>query len=1780
MHRMLSSFNLAAVMIMAVSIVSLTLWSAPPLSATPRQQQNQLSLGDGIPIQLIDPSGLNQVQFWATASTTPIDFTLYSLTPAEFATRYGDLRSNWNQPITSTDLTELTRWQQVSKLDSGDVYGSLRQATMLPTVPHGLYLLTASHADLGQDSMYLAVTSQVLTLKRGGTDSLLAWSINLQSSQPTSNMTVSLYDEHGQSVKQASTDADGLAKFELDSTTPVLAIGTTADSVTLAGLDSGWRTDYGYWYWDDWGYYGSSSPYHSYLYTDRPIYRPGDTINFAAILRQQGQSDTGLSYSPLASTQPVSVTLRDSRYNVVTSQVFQPNSFGTIDGSFTLADEPPMGNYQLLLEFADFRQTQQLKVEAYRKPEYQVQVSTPLEYGIAGDEIPITVQADYFFGQPVSHAELSLKIYRQTYYWGGYRQLVTELTGTTDGQGQFETLFATDGSLGQDTTYTFEATVTEASNQPITGQKNLPVYWNDASLTLTTERYGYKVGDTVIGQISMHDRADQPVTNRQVTVEVYQGYPYNSPLSQKQVTTDQQGQAQVDLSGLSAGWYRLTISALDGRGRKMNSYRYLWLYGGTGWYPSSNDELKITVDQDSYQVGDTAQLLIESQLTGKALLTLERDGLYEEMVIDLSGPVTLVDVPIKEAFAPNVFAKLHIFKPHDSQSTDYDYGSEATPEGKLLTTEARLLVSPEHRRLSVKILPSAEEYQPGDQAELTLQVTDQTGQAVSAQFSLALVDEAIFALSDDLSADLFDTFYAPQSNRVTAYDSLSPRRYYWGRVTEDADGGTFAPTGTATPSPTQPPNAGDDTNKTTEDPRRVFQDTAYWNANIQTNAQGQAKVTVNLPDNLTTWRILAKAVTVDTKVGEGTAEILVSKDMIMRPALPRFAVLGDTFALNTVVQNYTGHAVDGQVSVSAPDLTLLDGATRQISLTGDSTGNTARSSWTAVASQVGDAQVTCAVDTSLGGDAVELTLPIKPYAVPDRWQAAGQVDTPLSARRAITPLDGYYATETFTMPFNAVHDTSELTIRLSPSVALGVLDGLDSLINYPYGCVEQTMSRVLPSAVAAKTYQDLGIPNPKADELPDIIDQGLTKLYGYQQSNGGWGWWYDDEGNTYLTAYVLLGLTMVEQAGFEVNPAVLNSGFNALDQQLDSQSDARILAYALYVKALAGRGDLSMAQSLLARQNELDSFGQAALALALHADGDSASAQALLESLLSQAEKTPTGVYWPTSDHKTEYHWRTMASREKNTGMALLALTKLRPQHDLLPKTARWLMEHRRGAGWRDTQATAFAVLSLSSYLQISGELQADYRYFVFLNDGLVGQGQINGDNLTTAIEPLVIGGADLHDGQNVIRLERYGEGQLYYSAGLHQELFYDSFTAVSSQDAGLGIERRYSPVDGSSPQDETLREDEMNYKIGDIVEVELQVSAKDEAWYVLVEDPLPAGFEAINERLNNTAYSDNNGPSYWHYWGYNRKNIYDDKVSFFVTRLWPGDHTYTYLMRATTAGRFSVPPAQIYPMYDEEVWGRSTSQQVTIAPDDLQTRPNLQGDFDDDCRLTEFDLRQVAGAWGSRQTNRDLDQNGVVDLRDVSTVAVGHGSDCLTTPQTPVQGDGQANFALFTPVNDVAVGETFEVLVQFDQLSGIGSANIQPASATGSAGILPASARSTEQQLGGFSLNLTFNPNRYQIAALTQSDTLSATMPLGTGPQLDNSGGTVALGMLNLPDLLGQQSQLVTITFTSLVSGPVEFTRTSLQAVNASGQLIESQVEITNIELRRQSVYLPSVRR
>lgn len=1697
------------------------------------QWEQGLNFGVGRGVQLVDPGGRNRMPIWPGLGETTVTFTLYPLTPGDFVQRMATYDPYNNPPVATSGLTAAVTWQQT--FTGGDGY-TPQYAIFPSTVASGIYIIKADGGSAGSDADYVVVTRHVLMLKKAAGGQVVAWATNLQGQSAGAGLTVTLYDPQGNALAALATDNRGVANFAAINGEPLMAIAQGNGETTVAGLNWQWASDGAYWWWEG----GSTAPGAQtiYLYTDRPIYRPNQTLYYQAFVRARGLT----GYSQLAASTPVTLTLRDARSNLVATQPATLDEFGALHGEFTIGDAPPLGWWTLMLTVNGQTQSQRLRVEAYRKPEYQVTVTSNNDHVIAGDPVQLTVAADYYFGQPVANAAVNLKVYRYTlprygwYWWyegppaANYTTPVAELTGTTGADGKWTTSYTPAATDQYDAVYTFEAEVTDARNLPVVGSKQVQVHWNSFAMTLTPAKWGYATNEAVQMDVVTRNHDGTAAGNKHVTVRIIRDYwdqtPESDAVPPQSGTTDSQGKLPLTFSNVPQGWYRVEATTTDARNRQLLAVNYLWVFdpAANDWYYWNANELSSLADKERYAPGDTAQLLIQSRLTGLALLTLERDGVYREQLVQIDGPVTTVNVPIDAQLAPNVVARLHLFTAGGVSEW------ETRREGRLVLARTELVIPASDQQLAVTINTDAAQYRPGDPATLTLQVQNAAGNPVRARVGLALVDEAIYALQADLSADLFDSFWGRRNSTVATYDSLV--RQPWGYNTPV----TAQPTGTPAPSGT-PTSDGDAPAELAADGtqvRRRFEDTAYWNATITTDANGQATVTVALPDNLTTWRIIAKAIAVDAKVGTAQSNLLVTQEIIARPALPRFSVVGDRFQAGLVAQNFAGSATTGSAGLQAEALVLLDSGDKGVNLPN---GGSAGVNWTAVAATSGTRLVTTTLHTGAGGDIVELPFPIKPFAVPERWLAAGQANLRV--------------TETFNLPLNAVTEQTQLEVRLSPSLALGVLDGLDELIDYPYGCVEQTMSRLLPSAVAAKAYADLGLSNPKAAELPKIVAQGLQKIYGFQHSDGSWGWFYDDDGGAFLTAYVLFGLRSVEEAGYAVDSAVVNRGFAYLDSTLPTTTEAGVRAFAHYVKALAGRGDLAATQALINQTGSMDASQVAALALALHTNGDGSNANQVIDTLLARAKETATTVYWPLTGDQWDWHaWQTMASDEKNTALAVRALAQLRPTAPQLPKAVRWLLENRRGAGWGNTQATAFAVLGLVDVLKTTGELQSNYSYTVKLNDQPLAGGAVTPQSATQPIPPITLTGAQLTAGDNRLQIERSaGAGSLYYTVILNQQLYYDGFTPVSSVDQGLALERSYKLIEGTPRNDGA-------YNLGDLVEVTLKVKSSQELWYVLITDPIPAGFEVVEERMNPISWGGYFDFFFWREWGYNQKEARDDRVEFFVTYLWKGEHTYTYLMRATAAGDFSVLPGTASPMYKEEVWGRSGSQRVLVAPERLVALPALAGDFDRSCRITAFDTRLAAGAWRTNSPRHDLNGDGQVDLADVAAVGSWQGAACGAQRTLPGSGNGAAGFTVAADDSALWVGDEVRVMIALAAEQNAGQSAIAP---------------------GGFALTLDLDPAHLAFKRLEINPVLGKVIPLGPQAQ----GNRLALGLYGLPTNLPAGTQLATLVLGSRGVGTTTMTVVEADAVDSAGRIINATATGGGaVQVDGNQLWLPTVSR
>ena len=449
-------------------------------------------------------------------------------------------------------------------------------------------------------------------------------------------MSISFFDAEGNELGQSTTDANGMAKLDIDrSSSPsssFIAVGQIGDEVTLAGMGSLWHQRTGS------SYYRSRGTYSAFLNTDRPIYRPGDTVYFAAILRQYVD---GL-HQPVASQTPVTAKLKDSRGNDVETLTLVPDAYGMVRGQYILGAEPSLGTYRIRLIVGDDSEpsnsptatfSQSLKVEEYVKPEYKVEVSTSEPHVISGDSFNVVVDANYFFGQPVVNADVQVKVYRSYNYrydwWRNYysdggrypsygnRQLIESFSGTTDANGVWSQQVTADLDYPFGATYSVVATVADEQERPIQGRANVKVHWATFKLRSTVDKYGYDNGEPILVNLQARGHDNQPIISQTVQVKVeqrkYRNYEevghgkdrhyryetYYDTITTESVTTDSNGNAQTSFSGLGQGWYRITSTTTDDRGREVEARTYAWVYDRSArrWYYYNDRELSLTLDQ-------------------------------------------------------------------------------------------------------------------------------------------------------------------------------------------------------------------------------------------------------------------------------------------------------------------------------------------------------------------------------------------------------------------------------------------------------------------------------------------------------------------------------------------------------------------------------------------------------------------------------------------------------------------------------------------------------------------------------------------------------------------------------------------------------------------------------------------------------------------------------------------------------------------------------------------------------------------------------------------------------------------------------------------------------------------------------------------------------------------------------------------------------------------------------------------------------------------------------
>ena len=1483
------------------------------------------------------------------------------------------------------DENRLHQWSQDfddSSENPGYVPLTLADDEPLPLGLYGIELTSAAiRNQFNRNGVLMAVANVGITVKAAADGDSAIWVTDLKTGTPIPDMTVTVFDSDGERVATGVTDAHGVllvprGPFDSGESLYTSYSGyyggryTGINFIEVTGPDR-----YGVWFNGD---VNGAAETQNYLYTDRPIYRPGETVYFRGVLRDR--LDMTYTVPPDVTTAHVQVGKWDGYYYAeagVTDVFYEADldvtEFGTVSGSFVIPSDLTLsssgygsGGYMIQItacadpaqaeDCAQYSTSIGFEVAEFRVPEFEVEVTSNLKELVAGDALDVDVRAAYYSGGALGHSQLSWYVspYQGRFdYTGEERGYTFGCYGssigaggdrdTLDAMGQFhiDSIMENDSSNAfRPSILTVEASVMGMNNQSISGVSDTIVLHPSAVyIGLRTVDRFQSTGDpfdvdvlTVTPQSAV--TGSQPVNievieHRWVRTATTEFGHYNwenieRTVAMAEVVTGANGYASYRFEAPFAGRFEIVARTQDQRGNPAQTVLWVyardryqtdtrvwwsnWNYRDWDFFYRGEPKVILLSEETTYVPGDTAEVLIPNPFEEpiEVLVTMERAGVMAHEAVRIEGDALVYTVDITDEYAPGVWVSVVMIRGGTADEPDptYRYG------------RVWLSVEPVARQLNVELTPSDIELAPRDTLSFDVRVTDASGNPVQAEVGLHLTDDAVLALRPSNSVTLESRFYSDSTLRVfvtTSHMSLLSWQEPPGMPGMGGGGGGGA----------------SDSALVRED----FVYTPLWAPHVVTDADGHATVSVTLPDNLTRWRLDARAVTLDTNIGQAETTVISTLPLIVRPDVPRYFVVGDQLPVGGVINNNTAEAQTVTATLESTGLSLLDGVSVTQTVEVAPFGREVVE-WPVIVEDVPGVDLTVYAVAANGlSDAAKPALRTGPndtvmvyrYTAPETMATAGVL------------YEAGRAQEGLLFSGDIEPQGGELTVQLESSLVAPILGGLDYLRYYPHYCVEQTVSRFYPNLVTAQLLADLDSTDPElVTNLRENTEPALEKLISEQNEDGGWGWFGRMTSNPYVSAYALLALADAANAGYTVPDETMSTataflaGYLADFETAPTTPDYQFnrAAFALYALARAGSFQQDAFDDVIEYRERLSSTALAHLALAAETSGNGAQVVELVNDLVSRASITGTSTYW--KDDQDVYNW---SSNTRTTATVVLALTRLQPEQPLLPGAIRWLMAARRADHWPSTQETAWTVLALGEWLRVTGELNGEYAYQLMLNGAEVASGAVTpntiqasqGDETSLRVEIAELLTGDV----NLLDISRStGPGVLYYVAGLNVEWPADEVAALSR---GITVERSYLPAGSDWEQIDHII-------VGEQVQVRLNITLDQDTHYFVLEDVLPAGLEVLDTNLLTTSrqvdsprLGDDSDKYWWWWWYVDQVEMRDTGAVLYADYLPRGSYTFTYTVQATQTGTFQAIPAQGYAFYTPEVFGRSDGAVFTV---------------------------------------------------------------------------------------------------------------------------------------------------------------------------------------------------------------------------------------------------------
>jgi alpha-2-macroglobulin len=1328
--------------------------------------------------------------------------------------------------------------------------------------------------------------------------------VDQETGQALPDTQVTLFNQ-GKPFAQGVTDAHGL--FTAKGATPLESLVLGQHGADVALIDP--------------TFYSSAAVSRAvYLFTDRPVYRPGHQVHFKGILRTQEGSSYAL---PQASAGPVSVALLDPEGSVLDTLEVPLSAQGTFAGEFTLPDKaasPRAGLWRLRATLGGEHFDGEFKLKEFVKPEYRVELVLGRPSYLAGDTVSGSVNAHFFHGGAVKGAAVEYTVYKSRFFApelldaeaeafvsegeraSAGREIVTQGHGALDAQGVLPFSFAT-GKDAQDFTYSVEARVMAGAGKTVSASRAVDVTVGRFYLAARANKLVFEPGEQVRLAVRARDYGERPVVtqvalavalSRRDGARVVEG---SLPPATVEVTA-QPGGVTHTFEAKEPGAYLVTLTAKDDAGSRITTTVPFFVTRAGGDLPMAKGGLELYSSQASYRVGDEAVVLVRAPFdAASVLVTQEGLTLLDTQVLALSGYSALLRFRVTGAMSPTAFV-----------------GAMAISAGRTFRRELVLQVPPVEKLLKVSVTPDRPEYRPGQEGTFTVAVKGFDGKPVAgAEVAVSIVDEAIYGVSPELTPQPGEFFFSPVRDNVRGSSSTTFRFYGYGRnVREKMSSLTLrGRTGFG------------DLKTLAAKVRREFKDTLLFAPSLTTGPDGTATLKVTFPENLTTWRATARVITADTRVGAGVGKARVHQDFQVRLAAPRFLRDRDQVLLGVLVDNATGAGGTATVTLDGTGLALK---TRQRTLELPA-GGQAVVAFAATVTGAGPVKLRASGALGTASDATEVELPALPHGAELEVAASGVLEA-----------DGAPLDLALEVPASAARGSVQVAVTASTGIGPAIESALDYLVGYPYGCTEQTLSRFIPDLVAVKAYQQLKLSSSRTAELPKMVAAGLARLKLLQHEDGGWGWWQEDQSDAFMTGAVVNGLALARSLSFggpQVDEMLSRGASRLLQDVAKAASDTQRM-YLLQALAAAGNLPASMAAAL-ARPDSVGALppqGKALAALALLAAGKQAEARALVASLEAQAVQEGTQVRF--GGPAGRWYERTLGAPLlgwegdpiETTAGALKALARLKPDSQLIEGAVRYLLAQRLDGHWQSTRDTAEVVAALAEVLPRYAKAAAGTTVTATLDGQPLGEKTLAAKDLWAP--ELQVGAAPGPVGATAqVSVSRQGgaSGPLLVSA---RASYLDAGERLKASGDALKVVRRYRRLERQGGADGVLRE--VASPLGKaaatdqplLVELELQSAARLD--YVLVEDPLCAGCEVEQNDVGRTPGQLDLHPPGLH------REVRDEKVVLFVRQVPAGRSVFGYLVTPGLAGTFHVLPAAASLMYHPQVKGTSDELVLTVG--------------------------------------------------------------------------------------------------------------------------------------------------------------------------------------------------------------------------------------------------------